>query len=82
MPLGSADGNSVVVDYKGAVLAEANTGETFTAFADINLDALRHHRRKPGMINFLARQRLEPFARRVRRHRRAPGQRLDRRTAR
>lgn len=62
MPLASADGNSVVVDYKGAVLAEANTGETFTAFADINLDALRHHRRKPGMINFLARQRLEPFA--------------------
>lgn len=62
MPLGSADGNSMVVDYKGAVLAEANTGETFTAFADINLDALRHHRRKPGMINFLARQRLEPFA--------------------
>jgi len=62
LPLDSADGNSVVVDYKGVALAEANTGETFTAFADLNLDALRHHRRKPGMINFLARQRLEPFA--------------------
>lgn len=62
LPFASADGNSVVVDYKGSVLAEANTGETFTAFADLNLDALRHHRRKPGMINFLARQRLEPFA--------------------
>ena len=62
LPVDSADGNSVVVDYKGTVLAEANTGETFTAFADLNLDALRHQRRKPGMTNFLARQRLEPFA--------------------
>ena len=62
LPLASADGNSVLVDYKGAVLAEANTGETFTAFADIDLNALRAHRRKPGMSNFLARQRLELFA--------------------
>lgn len=62
MPVASADGNSVVVDYKGQVLAEANTGETFTAFADIDIGALRAHRRKPGMTNQLARQRLELFA--------------------
>jgi predicted amidohydrolase len=62
LPSASADGNSVVIDYKGTVLAESNTGETFTAFADIDLNALRTHRRKPGMINFLARQRLELFA--------------------
>lgn len=62
LPLACADGNSLVVDYKGNVLAEANTGETFTAFADIDLNALRTHRRKPGMTNFLARQRLELFA--------------------
>jgi len=62
LPLASADGNSVVVDYKGGVLAESNSGETFTAFADLDLNALRAHRRKPGMINFLARQRLELFA--------------------
>jgi predicted amidohydrolase len=62
LPLASADGNSVVVDYKGGVIAEANAGETFTAFADLDLAALRTQRRKPGMTNQLARQRLELFA--------------------
>lgn len=62
MPLASADGNSVVIDYKGQVIAESNSGETFTAFADIDLSALRRQRRKPGMTNQLARQRLELFA--------------------
>lgn len=62
MPLASADGNSQVVDYKGRVVAESNSGETFTAFADIDVAALRAQRRKPGMINQLARQRLELFA--------------------
>lgn len=62
LPLASADGNSMVVDYKGRVLAESNSGETFTAFADIDLGALRAARRKPAMTNFLARQRLELFA--------------------
>ncbi len=62
MPVASADGNSMVVDYKGRVLSESNTGETFTAFADIDLGALRAARRKPAMTNFLARQRLELFA--------------------
>jgi hypothetical protein len=62
MPRASADGNSMVVDYKGAVLAEANAGETFTAFAEIDLAGLRRARRKPGMSNVLARQRTELFA--------------------
>lgn len=62
LPLASADGNSMVVDYKGQVLSESNSGETFTAFAEIDLAALRAHRRKPGMTNMLARQRLELFA--------------------
>ena len=62
LPFASADGNSMVVDYKGRVLAESNPGETFTAFADIDLGALRAARRKPAMTNFLARQRLELFA--------------------
>ncbi len=62
LPLASADGNSMVVDYKGRVMAESNSGETFTAFADIDLGALRAARRKPAMTNFLARQRLELFA--------------------
>jgi predicted amidohydrolase len=58
----SADGNSMVVDWKGNVLAESNAGETFTAFADIDLDGLRRARRNPGMTNMLARQRTELFA--------------------
>ncbi|VWX59789.1 Nitrilase [Sphingorhabdus sp. 109] len=62
LPLASADGNSMVVDYKGRILSESNSGETFTAFADIDLGALRAARRKPAMTNFLARQRLELFA--------------------
>lgn len=62
LPLASADGNSMVVDYKGRVLSESNSGETFTAFADIDIRALRAVRRKPAMTNFLARQRLELFS--------------------
>jgi predicted amidohydrolase len=58
----SADGNSMIVDWKGNVLAESNAGETFTAFADIDLNALRQARRKPGMTNMLSRQRTEMFA--------------------
>lgn len=62
LPAASADGNSMIVDYKGQVLAESNAGETFTAFADIDLSALRAARRKPGMTNMLARQRNALFA--------------------
>lgn len=62
LPLANADGNSMVVDYKGQVLSESNSGETFTAFADLDVGALRAHRRKPGMTNMLARQRLALFA--------------------
>jgi predicted amidohydrolase len=62
LPLASADGNSMVVDWKGNVLAESNSGETFTAFADIDLGALRAARRKPGMTNMLSRQRNALFA--------------------
>ncbi|HOB12613.1 MAG TPA: nitrilase-related carbon-nitrogen hydrolase [Novosphingobium sp.] len=62
LPVGAGDGNSMVVDYKGRVLAESNSRETFTAFAEIDLAALRATRRKPAMTNFLARQRLELFA--------------------
>jgi predicted amidohydrolase len=62
LPAASADGNSMVVDWKGNVLAESNSGETFTAFADIDLAALRAARRKPGMTNMLSRQRNTLFA--------------------
>ena len=58
----SADGNSTIVDHKGNVLAESNAGETFTAFADIDIAVLRAARRKPGMTNMLSRQRTGLFA--------------------
>jgi predicted amidohydrolase len=61
-PIASADGNSQIIDWKGNKLAESNTGETFTAFADIDIAALRHARRKPGMTNYLSRQRTALFA--------------------
>ena len=62
MPLASADGRSAVIDWQGRILAEAGPGETFTAFGEIDLAALRAGRRRPGMTNLLARQRLELFA--------------------
>jgi predicted amidohydrolase len=62
LPEASADGNSAVIDYKGTVLAESNAGETFTAFGEIDLAALRRARHKPGMTNYLARQRSDLFA--------------------
>ena len=58
----SADGNSMIVDWKGDVLAESNAGETYTAFADIDVSALREKRNRPGMTNMLSRQRTELFA--------------------
>ena len=62
MPLASADGNSQVVDYKGRVVAQSGDGETFTAFAPIDLASLRQTRRVPAMTNYLARQRPALFA--------------------
>lgn len=62
MPLASADGNSQVVDWKGRIVAQSGDGETFTAFAPIDLAALRTARRTPAMTNYLARQRPALFA--------------------
>ena len=62
MPLASADGNSQVVDWKGRIVAQSGDGETFTAFASLDLAALREARRTPAMTNYLARQRPALFA--------------------
>jgi predicted amidohydrolase len=62
MPLASADGNSQVVDWKGRIVAQSGDGETFTAFAALDLGALREARRTPAMTNYLARQRPALFA--------------------
>lgn len=62
MPLASADGNSQIVDHTGKLVAQSGSGETFTAFAPIDLEAVRAARRTPAMSNTLARQRPGLFA--------------------
>lgn len=61
-PAESTDGLSKLVDYKGRVMVEAGMGESMVANAEIDIDALRRYRNKPGMGNILSRQRNELFA--------------------
>ncbi|TQV81246.1 nitrilase [Exilibacterium tricleocarpae] len=61
-PGASTDGHSQVVDPHGRVLGEAAGGESMCGNGEIELEALRWARRRPGMANVLARQRLELFA--------------------
>jgi predicted amidohydrolase len=62
IPMSSTDGGSKIIDYRGLVLAETAIGESMAAFAEIDLAALRRYRRRPGLNNLLARQRLELYA--------------------
>lgn len=61
-PMSSTDGHSKVIDFHGKVMGEAYTGESMCGNGEIDIDALREARRRPGMTNLLARQRLELFA--------------------
>lgn len=61
-PADSTNLHSQVVNYLGAVLGEADSGESMCGHGEIDIPALRRSRRKPGMTNTLARQRLELFA--------------------
>lgn len=62
IPAQSTDGHSQIVQYEGMVLCEAGFGESMVANATIHLGALREHRLRPGMSNYLSRQRFELFA--------------------
>jgi predicted amidohydrolase len=62
VPESSTNGGSKVVDDRGIVLAESGPGESMTAYAEIDLAALRRRRRRPGMANLLSRQRFELYA--------------------
>ncbi|WP_013324296.1 nitrilase-related carbon-nitrogen hydrolase [Gloeothece verrucosa] len=57
----SVDGGSKIIDYRGLVLAETDTGESMAAYADIDLAALRRYRRQLGMKNLLARHRSQIY---------------------
>jgi len=61
-PAESTDGLSKLVDFKGRVMVEAAMGESMVANAELDIDALRRYRNKPGMGNLLSRQRNELFA--------------------
>ncbi len=62
MPFASADGGSKIVHYEGHILSEAGFGESMVAHATLDIAALRAHRARPGMANYIARQRFELFA--------------------
>ena len=61
LPAESVDGSSQIVNYEGRVLVEAAPGESMAANTDIDLDALRAYRRRPGMFNVFSRQPLALF---------------------
>ncbi len=58
----STDSGSQIVDFNGLVLTEAAGGNSMTANSEIDLAALRRHRRRPGMPNILSRQPIELYA--------------------
>jgi predicted amidohydrolase len=62
IPAASTDGGSKIIDYRGLVLAETGPGESMAAFAEVDLEALRRYRRRPGLTNLLSRQRFELYA--------------------
>ena len=61
-PAESTDGSSKIVNYEGLILSEAGQGESMVANSTIDIDALRYHRQRPGMSNFISRQRNALFA--------------------
>ncbi len=61
IPMSSTDGNSLIIDYEGRVLAEAGYGESMVALTQIDPAVIRHARSRIGMDNYLARLRTEPF---------------------
>ena len=61
VPSASTDGMSIVLDWYGRTLAEAGTGESFTANAILDIADLRETRGKTGMTNLISRLPLESF---------------------
>jgi len=62
VPAASTDGMSIILDWYGRSLAEANQGETLNANAVLDIAALRETRRKTGMTNTLSRLPNTAFA--------------------
>lgn len=62
LPPMSGDGSSKIVDHRGIVQAEAASGPSMAANAEIDLASSRAFRRRVAMENVLARQRFELYA--------------------
>lgn len=77
IPMASTDGSSKIVHFEGHVLAEAGPGESMVANATLDLEALRAARLRPGMSNFIARQRYELYAESYARHQAYPANTLS-----
>ena len=61
VPAASTDAMSKIVDWNGAVLAEAESGESLNANAVIDLPELRATRNRTGMANLMSRLPLAAF---------------------
>jgi deaminated glutathione amidase len=62
LPANSTDGHSQIVNYEGMKKCEAGFGESMVANTTLDIETLRAYRMRPGMSNFLSRQRFELFA--------------------
>ncbi|TDD14705.1 nitrilase-related carbon-nitrogen hydrolase [Nonomuraea diastatica] len=68
IPGDSTNGGSEVIDHEGRALARAGAGESLVAAAELDLTALRRHRRRPGMGNLLSRVKTGLWAGEYARH--------------
>lgn len=62
IPANSTDGGSEILDWQGRILAKAGPGESINAAATLDIAALRHWRRRPGMSNLLSRHPIRAWA--------------------
>ena len=62
VPDQSTDGHSQIVDFHGAVMSEALTGESIVANNYLSIRSLRQYRQTASMKNYIARQRFELYA--------------------
>jgi len=62
IPASSTDGGSMIVNYEGQILNETSSGESMAAYSTIDMAAVRRARKRVGMGNMIARQRLELYA--------------------
>ncbi|MGI5489930.1 nitrilase-related carbon-nitrogen hydrolase [Microtetraspora malaysiensis] len=68
IPADSTSGGSELIDFEGRVLAQAGSGESLVAAAELDLGALRRYRNRPGMGNLLARAKPALWATEYARH--------------